>query len=103
MEPFINVLYSIGSGILIFAIMYTIMLLGNLIFKKESLGGGDIKLALGLGLFFNRLAYIDFLIYTFGIGAVIALILLVTKKKSKEDKIAFGPFMSLGAILAILV
>ena len=86
------------TGIISFALFFIVA-----IFSKGALGGGDIKLALGLGLFFNRLAYIDFLIYTFGIGAVIALILLVTKKKSKEDKIAFGPFMSLGAILAILV
>ena len=35
-------LKAIGSGILLFTVMYLIMLLGNFMFKKDSLGGGDI-------------------------------------------------------------
>ena len=88
----------IKTGIISFIFFYIVA-----IFSKGALGGGDIKLALGIGLFFKLSDYANFLVYSFGIGAVIALILLVTKKKSREDKIAFAPFMSLGTILAILV
>ena len=38
-----SAIISIGSGIVLFGFMYGIMILGNLIFKRESLGGGDIK------------------------------------------------------------
>lgn len=86
------------TGIISFVLFFIVA-----IFSKGALGGGDIKFALGLGFFFNLSTYANFLVYTFGIGATIALILLVTKKKSREDKIAFGPFMSIGTILAILL
>lgn len=67
-----------------------------------AVGGGDIKLSFGLGLFFSLSAYINFIFYTFVTGAVISLLLLITKKKDKKSKIPFGPFMALGAILALL-
>ena len=35
---------SILYGLLLFAIMYLVMLLGNKVLKKECLGGGDIKI-----------------------------------------------------------
>jgi len=67
-----------------------------------ALGGGDVKLSVGLGLFFNLPKYSRFLMLTFGIGALVGLILLILKLKEKEDKIPFGPFMALGAMLTIL-
>lgn len=73
------------------------------VFSGGALGGGDIKLSLGLGLFFTPSDYPMFLIYTFGLGALIAIVLLITKKRNKKDKIPFAPFMSLGAILSILL
>lgn len=86
------------SALISFLFFYAITKL-----SKGALGGGDIKLAIGLGLFFNLSEYMNFLIYTFGIGSLIAALLLITKKKDKKDKIAFGPFLSLGAMLAIIL
>ena len=48
-------LLSIGYGIIAFVIMYLVSLLGNKIFKKETLGGADIKLFFIIGLIFNPL------------------------------------------------
>ena len=48
-----SALYALLSGIVLFGFMYIIMLLGNFIFKKESLGGGDIKLMFVIGLVLN--------------------------------------------------
>ena len=90
MEPFINVLYSIGSGILIFAIMYTIMLLGNLIFKKESLGGGDIKLMFVFGLVINPLLGLFVIFLASFLALPISLLILW---KRKVNLVPFGPFL----------
>lgn len=90
MEPFINVLYSIGSGILIFAIMYTIMLLGNLIFKKESLGGGDIKLSFIAGLVLGPKLGIFYIIF----GAFLAFpYAIYVTIRNKDNMLPFGPFL----------
>ena len=40
----IAVALAVGAGLFLFGLMYFIMRLGNFIFKKESLGGGDVKL-----------------------------------------------------------
>ena len=42
--------YSLLGGLTLFLTMYLVQVIGNYIFKKESLGGGDIKLAFVIGL-----------------------------------------------------
>lgn len=86
------------TGIISFILFFIISVISG-----GALGGGDIKLSLGLGLFFKLSQYLSFIMYTFGIGAVIALVLMTLKKKKREDKIPFGPFMAMGAIISILL
>lgn len=89
---FLGCFYKILTGIFLFAIMYIIMLFGNLIFKKESLGGGDIKMMFTFGLI------LDPLLGTLSIflGSIIALPMSVLLLyKNKEKVIPFGPFLLL--------
>lgn len=83
-------LTNIMSGAIMFAIMYTIMLLGNFMFKKESLGGGDIKLMFVIGLILSPLPSL-FVIF---LGSLIALpISIIIVKKKNNRLIPFGPFL----------
>lgn len=41
--------------------------------------------------------------YTFGVGAIIALMIILIMKKKKNEKVPFGPFMVIGAILALII
>ena len=85
-----DTLLSIGSGLLIFAIMYTIMLLGNLIFKKESLGGGDIKLSFVAGLVLGPKLGVFYII----LGAFLAFpYAIYITIRNKENMLPFGPFL----------
>lgn len=91
---------ALGSGVLLFVVMYLIMLLGNFMFKKESLGGADIKLMFVAGL---ALGPILGLIVIF-IASVIALpISLIIYIVDKENVIPFGPFLVLGMLLLFLL
>ena len=88
----IEALKHIGTGVFLFAMMYAIMLIGNKTLKKESLGGGDIKMMFVFGLI------LDPLLGTFSVflGSLIALpISLILLKKEKEKVIPFGPFLLL--------
>lgn len=88
----IGCFYKILTGIFLFIIMYLIMLFGNIIFKKESLGGGDIKMMFTFGLI------LDPLLGTLSIflGSLIALPMSVLLLyKNKEKVIPFGPFLLL--------
>ncbi|TFH65561.1 MAG: prepilin peptidase, partial [Candidatus Zixiibacteriota bacterium] len=84
------------------ASLYLLALVGDFLFKKESLGGGDIKLAAMLGAF---LGWQSIIIIFFGaavLGLVYALIFMLFSRKMRQDRlIPFGPFLSLAALLAL--
>lgn len=71
----------------------------------KGMGGGDIKLGayLGLHLGWLGLAHVAVgAILGFFTGAVAGVALIAAGKKGRKDPIAFGPFMALGALIAVL-
>ena len=79
--------------------MYFIKIVGDLVFKKESMGGGDIKLMYLFGLVIGLdLSIVSIFLATF-IAFPIALIILF---RQKDNLIPFGPFLSMAAILLLI-
>ena len=83
------------------ALFFFIALLGDLLFKKESMGGGDIKLAAMLGAFLGWKGSLLSFFFAFLAGAIIGLVILLASSKRSSTRIPFGPFLALGAILYI--
>lgn len=78
------------SGIFLFTIMYTVMLIGNKTLKKESMGGGDIKMMFVFGLVLEPLLGT----LTIFFGSLFALPMsLYLMKRNNEKVIPFGPFL----------
>ncbi len=91
--------YHIIDGIIAFFIMYFIKIIGDLIFRRESMGGGDIKLMYLFGLVLGlKLSVVTIFLATF-IAFPIALIILFSRK---DNLIPFGPFLSMAAILILI-
>jgi len=69
---------------------------------KGKMGEGDVSLALLLGLVLGwpKVAVAYFL--AFLTGAAVGVILIIAKKKRLKDRIAFGPFLLLGMLIAKL-
>lgn len=89
-------LYSLLNGILAFFTMWALKKFGDFLFKKESMGGGDIKL---LFIFGMVLSY-PIAILSIFLGSLIGLpISLIIMAKKKAHIIPFGPFLALGAII----
>ncbi len=87
-----STLIHIVTGVFLFLLMYGIMLLGNKMFKKESLGGGDIKMMFLFGLVLDPLLGT----LTIFFGSLFALpVSLFLLWKQKEKLIPFGPFLVL--------
>lgn len=79
-------------------VIYIVGVLGKLVFKKEAMGFGDVKLMAGFGAFFGwKSVLIIFMIGCIA-GTIVGVIALL---KTKDKYIAFGPFLSLGAFLMI--
>lgn len=91
--------YHVLDAALAFVAMYALKLLGDFIFKKESLGGGDIKLMFFFGLVIGLpLSVITIFVATF-IAFPIALFVLFSRR---DNMIPFGPFLSMAAILILI-
>lgn len=91
----ISLLHALGS----FVFMLVLKILGDFLFKKESMGGGDIKL---LAVFGFVLGFPLSIISVF-LAAFIALpVSLILLKVKKTHEIPFGPFLSVSAIIIFL-
>ncbi len=96
LNGFRNGILSVLSGVLLFCLMYCIMFLGNKIFKKETLGGADIKLMFFVGVMLSpTLAMFDIFVASV-LALPVSLIFLI---KDKNNVIPFGPFILIGMFL----
>ena len=90
---------SLIGGVVSFIVMFLIKKIGDFLFKKESMGGGDIKLLLIFGIVLG----LPTSLFTIFIGSLIALpASIVTLKGNDNHIIPFGPFLSMSAIFLIL-
>ncbi len=94
--------YSLAASLAGFIIgggaIYAMGLIGDIIFRKESMGGGDVKLMAMIGAFLGwQTALLSFFIAPF-FGAIIGII---EKIRTKDNTIAYGPFIVLGALVSL--
>ena len=87
-----------GGGIFLL-----ITLVGGLIYGKEAMGFGDVKLMGALGLFFGLSNIIIITLVSFLIGAVLSIGLLATKIKKSDEYIPFGPFIVIATFISMFV
>jgi len=100
--PYISFINS-GLGVIVGGgIILIIGLAGSVIFKKEAMGGGDVKLAAMIGAFLGWKFIIVSLFLGFFLGALAGILLIVMKIKSREDAVPFGPFIVLGSFITLL-
>ncbi len=90
------------GGLLAGAVFYIISFFGKLLYKKEALGGGDIKLVIMLGCMLWPMKTIVMLYLSFFIGSAIAVTLLMLKKKTRKDYIPFGPSIVLAGLIVLV-
>ena len=67
------------------------------------MGFGDVKLMGALGLYFGLSNIVIITLVSFLIGAVLSVILLLTKIKKTDEYIPFGPFIVIATFISIYV
>ncbi|MCK5145895.1 prepilin peptidase [bacterium] len=84
-------------------ILVVFALLGQLLFKKESMGMGDVKLLALAGIYlgFPQVLYALFLGMI--IAAIYIIVGLTSKNIDRESTIPFGPFIAIGVLGQLLV
>lgn len=88
--------------LLIVIIIFVLCIIGNLIIKN-SIGMGDIKLLMVMGAFFGTSSFLSSIFFTLFVAFILAVILLLTGKKSKKDVLPFAPSILIGTVLAAIL
>jgi leader peptidase (prepilin peptidase)/N-methyltransferase len=73
--------------------------------SKRGIGAGDVRLAAVLAMFLGYLGaqyVVQGLALGFILGGVVALLLLISRKATRNTRIAFGPYICFGAIVVVL-
>lgn len=91
----------LGAGVGLFGVL-AIALLGYVLFRKEAMGGGDVKLMGGVGALIGWEGVITTVVLASALGLVYSIFLMIYKGKKRGDAIPFGPFLSAGALINML-
>ncbi len=104
-EISVPMLWSVVGLLICGGIFYFIAVVGGLVFKKDAMGGGDIKLAAAIGAvmcgsitswFGLGLALLSFFLAVF-VGSIIGIGMKIAGASSgKENYLPFGPMMVIG-------
>ena len=82
-----------------FISLLIIGLFGKVLFRKEAMGGGDLKLLAGIGSFLGIKGVFFTIFLSSLLGSFIGILLILFKIKKKGDYIPYGPFLSIGAVI----
>lgn len=86
--------YYIVGAFIGFGVIYLIVILTN------GMGEGDIDIAMLCGLFLGIEGIVVTLFIAIILGGIVAGVILIFKFKDRKAEIAFGPYLSIGGIIA---
>lgn len=89
--------FLIGGGVIL-----AISILGSLLLRKESMGGGDIKLFALIGLVVGiKLIFLSIFLASL-LGTLYGVYLMLIRQYNRDRYIPFAPFIALGSIMAYM-
>jgi len=97
-----HLLMMAAGGLVGLGLLGFMGLVGRLLFHKETLGMGDVKLAGMIGLFLGPLRTVGMFIVGIFIGALIGGALVLAGGRGWGQRIPFGPYLAAGAMISIL-
>lgn len=96
LNSFIGLLAGGGS-------LLAVAIVGKWIFKKDAMGGGDIKLMAGVGAFIGWEKVLFAIFIASVLGSIVGILLILFKKIVKKQEIAFGPYLALGSYIVLFL
>lgn len=105
----INVLWILFEHITLATLFYKMLIMGIVfiimlllaIILRGGLGGGDVKFVAVMAFLFGVEKTISMLMIAFILGGLVAIFLILIRKRSTKDFIAYGPYLILGAIVQL--
>lgn len=82
--------------------LYLIGVLGKMVFKKDAMGFGDVKLMFAVGTLLGwRLTLIALMIAVF-LGAFVGVALILSRRSALGRQIPFGPYLAVASYICLI-
>jgi leader peptidase (prepilin peptidase)/N-methyltransferase len=106
-DPFLRAVSLGWRGSLIgavsgFLFFYLVAAAGEKIFKKEAMGGGDIKMMAMVGGFIGWKGIILTTFLGSLLGSIIGVLMMIFAGRERGSLIPFGPFLAAGAAVSLV-
>ncbi|MEK7310074.1 MAG: prepilin peptidase [Planctomycetota bacterium] len=99
LPSFVNGLIGSSAGIIIGGgVIYLVGIFGKMVFRKDAMGFGDVKLMAFLGGFLGWESTLYIFLAACFIGSIIGIVLYFI---TKDHYIAFGPYIALAALVVM--
>ena len=85
-----------GAGFL-----YLVLFYGGVLYGQEAMGEGDLNLVAMVGAFLGWKAVVITILVGCLVGSAVGLSLIALRRLGRRQHIPFGPFLSLGAVVAL--
>jgi leader peptidase (prepilin peptidase)/N-methyltransferase len=99
LESFVAALIGMVAGA---GILWGVGLIGKLIFRKDAMGMGDVKLLGGLGALLGWQAVLFTIMISAMLGSCVGIALILSRDKEWRSRIPYGPYLALAAVIWIL-
>lgn len=96
-----GVVNAFGGAIVGIFILLIMALMGRIMFKRESMGLGDFKLAIVTGFFLGPIWNLIALVAAILFGGIFGIISLSAGKTRRGEEIPFGPFIAAGCFMVL--
>lgn len=97
-------LQSLKSAFISGGVLYAIAIIGTIVFRKEAMGMGDVKLLAMIGSFIGWQKALGGIFAASFLGSFMGIIIYIffKRQKIKDTKLPFGPFLALGSVISLL-
>ena len=93
---------AIGGAAIGYLSLWTLYHLFRLLTGKEGMGYGDFKLLAALGAWLGWQMLLPVVLLSAGVGAIIGVVLIATRRQQRGNPIPFGPFLATAGWVTML-
>lgn len=94
---------SVIKNDLVACLLVIVFFLVGVLLVKGGLGMGDIKLMLVMCLFQGFYGVVSALFFSLFVSFIYAIVVLIAKKKTRKDSVAFAPAILLGTLISVFL
>ena len=102
LSPLKSLLWSGVGAVVGWMLLWTLAVLGKIVFRKDAMGFGDVKLLSAIGAFLGWRAVLFTVMVSSLIGSVVGIGLVMSRRKEMQSRIPYGPYLALAAVIWIL-